>query len=341
MRIRRTLALGAASLALVLSACAPGGGSSPTAEPGTPSPAGSPTSTAEAEKPTIIIGSAGFYESQLMAEIYAQALEAAGYTVERNLGIGTREETQPAIESGQIDMMPEYIGSELAFLGREAPPEEAEAFTPTGDSDETHGKLAAAIEPLGLSVLDYTPAQDTNAFVVRQETADEFALETIGDLAPVATQLVWGLPPECETNPLCAGVVPEGGTEREGGLAEYGINYDELQIEPLATCDAPIATALNDGVVDVAELCSTQPDIERFNFVVLEDDLATQPAENIAPIVRTEWLDAAPEDFTEILNMVSAAMDTETLTSLGVQVAVDQQATEDVARQWLEDNGLI
>jgi len=334
MRTHRRLALGAASLALVISACAPGGGGE--------SPGVSPD-----QKPSITIGSAGFYESQLMAEIYAQALEASGYTIERNLSIGTREQTQPAIESGQIDMLPEYIGSELTFLGREtladpdATDEEKEAMTASGDSDETYQKLVAALEPLGISLLEFTPAQDTNAFVVRAETAEEFDLVTMSDLADVATDLVWGLPPECETNPLCAGVAPEGSTQREGGLAEYGINYDELEVELLAACDAPIATALNDGVVDVAELCSTQPDIQRFNFVVLEDDLQTQPAENIAPIVRTEWLESAPGDFEEILNAVSAAMDTETLTSLGVQVAVDQEPIPDVARQWLEDNGLI
>ena len=117
--------------------------------------------------------------------------------------------------------------------------------------------------------------------------------------------------------------------------------YSDLDVESYAACDAPVAQALNDGVVDIAELCSTQPDIERFNFVVLEDDLQTQPSENIAPIVSTEWLESAPDDFADILNAVSAAMDTETLTSLGVSIAVDQEDVADVATQWLTDNGLI
>ncbi len=312
MRMNRTLALGAALLALIASACTPGGGGTgPTAEP---------AETRAAERPTVRIGSAGFYESQLMAEIYAQALEGAGYTVERTLAIGTREQTWPAMTSGQIDMMPEYIGSLTFFLEGEA----------SGDSDETLETLTGLLEEQGVSILDYTPGQDQNAFVVRQETADEFGLETMSDLAEVATELTWGLPPECETNPLCAGALED----------EYGIPFAELEIEPLAACDAPIATALNDGVVDVAELCSTQPDIERFGFVRLEDDLQTQPAENIAPIVRTEFFDAAPGDFAEVLNRVSAEMTTEDLTSLGVRVAVDQEPVEDVAQQWLEDKGL-
>ena len=326
MRIHRKLALGAATLALLVSACSSGEGS------GSPAASGPDASTgAGGGDKSIVIGSAGFYEAQLMAEIYAQALEANGYTVERKLGIGPRDTTQPAIESGEIDLEPEYIGSLLTFLDG----------TASGDPEETFGLLQTALEDVGLTALDFAPAQDQNAFVVRSETAEDEGLETISDLAAVA-DLVWGLPPECETNALCAGIPPEDDPdgERVGGLSEYGINIEDLEVEPYAACDAPVAQALNDGVVDVAELCSTQPDIERFGFVVLTDDLETQPAENIAPIVRTEWLDAAPGDFAEILNAVSAAMDTETLTSLGVRVAVDQEDVADVAASWLEDNGL-
>ena len=323
MRTYRRLALGAATLALLVSACSSGEGSG--------SPSASGPDTADGER-TIVIGSAGFYEAQLMAEIYAQALEANGYTVERKLGIGPRTTTQPAIESGEIDLEPEYIGSLVTFLGE----------TASGDPEQTFATLQTALEGVGLMALDYAPAQDQNAFVVRSETAEDSSLTTMSDLAARATDLVWGLPPECETNALCAGIPPEDDPQgdRQGGLAEYGIDYDALDVEPYAACDAPVAQALNDGVVDVAELCSTQPDIERFNFVVLEDDLRTQPAENIAPIVRTEWLDAAPADFAGILNAVSAAMDTETLTGLGVRVAVDQEDVADVAAEWLEENGL-
>ena len=312
MRIHRKLALGAATLALVLSACAPGeGGSSSSAS----------AAATGGEGVSITIGSAGFYEAQLMAEIYAQALEANGYTVERKLGIGPRDTVQPAFEAGEFDLQPEYIGSLVTFLGGEA----------SGDPEETAAALQAALDEVGLTALDYAPAQDQNAFVVRQETADELGVSTMSELAEAAGvgDLVWGLPPECETNALCA-----------GALEEYGFTFADLEIDPYGACDAPVATALNDGVVDVAELCSTQPDIERFNFVVLEDDLQTQPSENIAPIVSSEWLASAPDGFADILNEVSAAMDTETLTSLGVRVAVDQESIEDVAESWLSDNGL-
>ncbi len=344
MRNHRTLALGAALLALVISACAPGEGSgSPTAsDPVTSDPATSdPTTSASADasssaaaggERSIVIGSAGFYEAQLMAEIYAQALEANDYTVERALGIGPRDTTQPAHESGEFDLQPEYIGSLTTFLGG----------TASGDPDETFAELETVLADVGLTPLEYAPAQDQNAFVVRQETAVDNGVTTMSELADSAGDLTWGLPPECETNALCAGIPPEDDPDgdREGGLSEYGLEYSDLDVESYAACDAPVAQALNDGVVDVAELCSTQPDIERFGFVVLEDDLQTQPSENIAPIVSTEWLESAPDDFADILNEVSAAMDTETLTSLGVQVAVDQEDVADVATQWLTDNGL-
>ncbi len=304
MRKTRTLALGATLLALLVSACTSGGSSSPAEE-----------------KPTVTVGSAGFYEAQLMGEIYAQALENAGYTVERSLGLGTREATQPAIEEGQINLLPEYIGSELTFLGG----------TASGDSAKTAEDLQAQLDEKNLVLLDHTPAQDQNAFVVRQETADQYGLETMSDLAEVATELVWGLPPECETNDLCSGALSDA----------YGIAYDELEIEPLAACDAPIATALNDGVVDVAELCSTQPAIEQFNFVALTDDKQTQPSENIAPIVTQDLLDAAPDDFETTLNEVSAKMTTEMLTQLGVEVAVQNRDVAEVAAEWLTEQGLV
>ena len=315
MRLHRRLALGASVLALLVSACTTGGGSSTS-----PSASGSVPASGGTSKPTVTVGSVGFYESQLMAEIYAQALEAKGFTVERKLNLGTREATQPAIESGQINLLPEYIGSELKFIGG----------SPTGDADETHTALADALKAKKLAVLEATPAQDQNGFVVRQETADEFSLKTISDLAKVAGQLKWGLPPECGTNELCS-----------GALEQYGIDFKALDVEKLAACDAPIAQALQTSAVDVAELCTTQPAIEQFNFVLLEDDLKTQPADNIAPIVSQDLLDAGGDALSQTLNDVSAKMTTDILTKLGVEVAVDQKDVATVATQFLQDNGLV
>ena len=305
MRINRALALGA-SLLVLLSACTTGGGST--------------------EKPTIKIGSDGFYESQIVAEMYALVLEAAGYTVERNLGLGPRTVTSPALESGQIDLKPEYIGSGTAFY---------DATKNSPDAAANAAALAELLAPKGITVLDYSPGEDTNAFVVRKDTADEFSLTKISDLTAIQDELTWGLPPECETNPLCGGALEDA----------YGITFPPENLQALAACDAPIAEALNGGAVDVAELCSTQPAIGQFGFVVLDDDENTQPAENLAPIVRDDFLaklsDADRTAFEKLLNDVSAKLTTEALTQLGVVTQIDNVDIEDAARDFLVDSGLL
>ncbi len=302
MRLSRTLALGA-SLLVLISACTTGGGS----------------------KATIKIGSDGFYEAKLVAEMYAQVLEADGYTVERSLGLGPRKVTTPAIENGDIDLKPEYLGSGLAFF---------DASKTSSDPDANKAALQAILTTKGggISVLGYTPGEDTNAFVVRADTAAKYGLTKMSDLAAVQDELTWGLPPECETNPLCKGALQDS----------YGITYPPAKLELLAACDAPIAEALNGGAIDVAELCSTQPAIAQFGFVVLEDDLGTQPAENMAPIVRDDYLAKVDRaSFVALLDAVSAKLTTAELIRLGVEVAVNNRDVADVAAEWLKANGLL
>ena len=329
MRNTRVLAIGASMLVLFSACSTGGGGSTSPAASAEMSAAASAEASMEASAPAelapIKIGSDGFYEAKLMGEIYAQVLENAGYTVERNLGLGARDVTSAAIESGQIDLKPEYIGSGLGFYDK---------TKPTGDPAANAAALGEVLADKGggITVLGYTPGEDTNAFVVRSDTATERSLAKISDLTAVAGDLKWGLPPECVDNPLCGGALKDA----------YGIDVATLQVTPLAACDAPIAEALNGGAIDVAELCSTQPAIAQFGFVVLDDDKDTQPAENIAPIVRNDYLakvDAAA--FQALLDAASEKMTTEELTRLGVLVAVDQKDVEDVATEWLTEQGLL
>jgi osmoprotectant transport system substrate-binding protein len=308
---------------VLFGACTTGGGSTTA-----PSTAPSSAPSEAAAKAAIKIGSDGFYESKLVAEMYAQVLEKDGYSVERNLGLGARDVSAPALESGQIDLKPEYIGSGLGYYNKQG----VTTATPSGDSDPTWKALQEALKPKGITVLDYSPGQDTNAFVVRQDTATSLNLATMSNLTPVAAQLKWGLPPECATNPLCGGALKDA----------YGIDVATLQVTPLAACDAPIAQALQSKAVDVAELCSTQPAIAQFGFVVLEDDKHTQPAENIAPVVRDDYLAKVDKDaFAAVLKGVSDKLTTGELTKLGVEVAVDQKDVADVARTWLTEMGLL
>jgi osmoprotectant transport system substrate-binding protein len=203
----------------------------------------------------------------------------------------------------------------------------------TGDGATNAARLQAidATKGGGLTVLGITPGQDQNAFVVRKDTASSLHLTKMSDLAAVQTQLKWGLPSDCDTNPLCS-----------GALETYGITYPPAQRQALDACDVPMAQALQGKAIDVAELCSTQPAILQFGFVALQDDKKTQPADNIAPVVRDDYLakvDAS--SFAQLLDAASAKMTTDQLLKLGVQIAVDQKDIPTVAKQWLTDNGLL
>jgi osmoprotectant transport system substrate-binding protein len=303
MRLSRVLALGA-SLLVLFSACTTGGGS----------------------KPTIKIGSDGFYEAKLMAEIYAQALEAKGYTADRTgIGIGARKVSAPALESGQIDLKPEYIGSGLAFY---------DPGKQTGDAAANATALQAVLSGKGggITVLSYSPAADYNAFVVRKETSDQFTLTKLSQVAAVNPPLKLGVATDCPTNPVCGKALKDA----------YAIDVSSAKL--LSACDTPMVQALQGKTIDVGELCSTQPDISVNGWVILEDDKKTQPAENIAPLVRNDFLTKLGADkdaFTKILNDVSAKMDTPTLTDLGKQVSVDKKDIAAVAKDWLKKNGFV
>jgi osmoprotectant transport system substrate-binding protein len=282
------------------------------------------------EQPTVRIGSDGFYESQLMAEIYAQALEAQGFGVERLLAIGARDARVEAFTSGQVDLVPEYVGSGLGFYVLGAEDEQLAALEVSGDGETNRANLQQALDIAGVdaTVLGISAGEDTNAAVVRPDTAEELGLTSMSDLAAVADQVTFGLPPECEANPLCRAALEEG----------YGIAWPPANLELLPPCGAEMAGALEGNAIDVAWLCSTQPIIARNGWIVLEDDLQTQPAENLAPIVRNDFaaqLDGGVDSLAAILDPISAAVTTDVLTDLGARVAIDQEDIEDVAADFL------
>ena len=240
MRTPRVLALG--MTAMLIAACSGGGGASTAPTTGAATTAPATQAATEAPKAPIKIGSDNFYESKLVAEIYAQVLEKAGYTVERKFGLGSRQERIPVMDAGQIDLVPEYVGSGLGFYDK---------TKITGDGQKNADALQAALTAKGITVLAIAPGTDTNAFAVRQDTATSLSLTKMSDLAAHQDNLKWGLPADCDTNPLCA-----------GALETYGITYPPKQRTPLGACDVPMATALQGGAIDVAEFCSTQPAID-------------------------------------------------------------------------------
>ncbi|MDP9443782.1 MAG: ABC transporter substrate-binding protein [Actinomycetota bacterium] len=263
----------------------------------------------------LVVGSADFTENIILAEIYAQALEAAGVQTETNLNIGSRETYIPGLRDGSIDLIPEYTGALLVYLEEDA--------TPSG-SEEVYAALQDAL-PESLTVLEPSDAEDKDALVVTQETAEQYDLEAIPDLKGVAGDLVLGGPPEFQDR--VQGVL---------GLRDvYGIEFSDFQELDTGTLSV---TGLQDGDVDVANIFTTNPAIEVNDFVVLEDPEDLFSAQNIVPLIRSDRL---TDEAESTLNEVSDALTTEGVTELIRRVDIDKENPDDVAGSWLEDNGLV
>ncbi|MDE0232751.1 MAG: ABC transporter substrate-binding protein [bacterium] len=273
----------------------------------------------DADGPTIVVASFNFGESLILGEIYAQALEDAGYSVERNLGLGSREVVKPALESGEIGLVPEYTGSLGNFLG----------VVPTADEQSTWQEVKDAFEANGVTLLAYAPAQDKNGFVVTGETAAALGLASVSDLAPHASDLVFGGPPECPERLNCL----------PGLESVYGLVFAEFK--PLDVGGPLTVAALEGGDVDVGVLFTTDGVIAAKGLVLLDDDRGLNPAENIVPAVRMDIVDAYGDDFVELLDGVSAAITTPELTEMNRRAGIDQEDPADIAAEWLSDKGFV
>ena len=282
----------------------------------------SPTIVARPSGPgkgTIIVGVSGsFTENQLMAEMYSQVLEHAGYTVQRQFDLRSREVSQSALESGQIDLKPEYLSSLLLYLD------------PSGEHSNdprvVTAQVATRLAPSGISVLTPSPAQDQNTFVANAGTAQRFGLTTMSSLAPVAGQLTLGAPPECPQRPYCL-----------TGLKDvYGILFWDFV--PLDAGGPQTVEALKNDDVQIGLLFSTDPSIEANGFVQLVDDKHLQDAENITPVIRTAVL---TDEVRRLLDGVSAALTTDNVTALIGKVVLDGQDIPTVAKDFLRANDLL
>jgi len=272
--------------------------------------------------PTVRIGSTNFTEQLVVAELYGQVLEAHGYKVERRLNLGNREIVAPALESGQIDMVPEYLATYVAYLTKD----KSKAST---DPVATRRNLQEALTPRHLTVLDFAPAVDTNGFVVTKETAGKYQATRLSDLAPVAGQLVLGAPPECPDRPFC---IP--------GLRQvYGITFKDYKA---LDAGGPLTVAALVGKqIDVALLFTTDAVIAAKGLVLLQDDRRLQLADNIAPVVRDDLLAKVPADFRSLLDGVTAKITTEEITALNQKVGLEKQDPRAVAGAWLTQKGFV
>lgn len=311
--LARSIAL-TAVLALALAACGggngDGGGGNGDGDMATPPQDG----------PTITVASFNFTESTILAELYAQALEDAGYPVERQLNLGSREVINPELFAGNIDLLPEYVGSALTVgFGGEA----------TSDLDESLSRLRDAYQDGGVQVLEPAPGEDKNVYVVTGQFADDNDVTTISDLGDVGEEITLAGPPECESRDTCY-----------LGLTEGPYTLDNLRFEGIAEGAVRISS-LENGDVEVATLFSTQPVINEKGFVPLEDDQGLTAVENVVPVISEEVADAYGEELIALINEVSALITTEALLDLNGRVELDTEDPDDVATAFLEEHGVL
>ena len=299
--MRRTLTLAAtfASAALALSACG-------TVE--------SLEGRSNMDASTIIVGSQDYYSNEIIAEAYAQALEGAGFTVERQLRIGQREVYMPEIEAGAIDVFPEYTGNLLQYLDQNA-----SAHT----SEEVYAALQTAL-PMGLRALDQAPAADQDSYVVTADFAHAHALTSIGDLAG-AGALTLGGNSELQTRPY-------GPT----GLSQtYGVT---VGFTPIEDSGGPLTVkALKDGDIQLANIYSSDPALADGTLTVLDDPKGLFLASHVVPLASSRVND----DAAAVINRVSAAMDAEDLVEMNRASTADQKSASQIAREWLISEGLL
>ena len=299
--MRRTLTLAAtfASAALALSACG-------TVE--------SLEGRSNMDASTIIVGSQDYYSNEIIAEAYAQALEGAGFTVERQLRIGQREVYMPEIEAGAIDVFPEYTGNLLQYLDQNA-----SAHT----SEEVYAALQTAL-PMGLRALDQAPAADQDSYVVTADFAAEHSLASIGDLAG-AGALTLGGNSELQTRPY-------GPT----GLSQtYGVT---VGFTPIEDSGGPLTVkALKDGDIQLANIYSSDPALADGTLRVLDDPKGLFLASHVVPLASSRVND----DAAAVINRVSAAMDAEDLVEMNRASTADQKSASQIAHEWLISEGLL
>ena len=263
---------------------------------------------------TIIVGSQDYYSNEILAEVYAQALEGSGFQVERQLRIGQREVYMPEIEAGAIDVFPEYTGNLLQYLDQNA-----SART----SQEVYDALATAL-PMGLRALDQSPATDQDSYVVTSTFAAEHSVTSIGDLAG-AGPLVLGGNSELETRPY-----------GPMGLAQtYGVSVD---FTPIEDSGGPLTIkALKDGDIQLANIYSSDPALAEGTLTVLEDPDGLFLASHVVPLASSR----VGEDAAAVINQVSEALDAQDLIEMNRASTVEQKSASQIAHDWLISEGLL
>ncbi|ULN34998.1 ABC transporter substrate-binding protein [Mycolicibacterium smegmatis] len=267
---------------------------------------------------TIRVGSADFPESKIIAEIYAQALEANGFDIGSQFGIGSRETYIPAVQDHSIDLIPEYTGNLLQYFDPETP-----ATTP----DAVLLGLFKAL-PGDLSILYPSPAEDKDTLAVTEETAQRWNLKSIEDLAQHSAEVKVGGPSEFQTRQT--GLV--------GLKSKYGLDIAPANFVAISDGGGPATVqALNSGAITAANIFSTSPAIEQHHLVVLEDPKNVFLAANVVPLVASQKMS---NELKTVLDAVSAKLTTEALIEMNTAVEGNAGVDPDeAAAKWVADNG--
>ncbi|MEV5579067.1 ABC transporter substrate-binding protein [Streptomyces parvus] len=311
--------IGMVALAGSLAAC--GGDSLEQEKSGSGSSAGG-----DGKKGTLVVGSASFTESKVLAELYAQILGDAGYSASVTT-VKNRELYEPSLEKGEIDVVPEYAATLAEFLNAKVNGADKAQADPvaSGDVEATVSALKQLAEPLGLTVLPAGKAVDQNAFAVSKEFADKNSLKTLSDLGKSKLKVKIAAGDECEVRPFCA----------PGLKKTYGI--DVTGIDPKGVGTPVSKQAVRDGKVQL--VLTTTTDAVLDGLVFLEDDKKLQNADNVLPVLNTK--DAGDPEIADALGKLSAALTTEDLAELNRKVDAERAKPADVAKEYLESKDLI
>ena len=322
MTIKISAKGGVAALAVIgiaaLAACSSSSSSSTTTPAATSSSAssGSNPLSGGGASGTVVVGSANFPENEVLAEVYALALQKAGVNVSTKLNIGSREVYYPQAEKGAITIIPEYNGTLLSV--------EVDKTSTAKTTAEVDAALAAKL-PSSLTVLNPAAAQDSDSITVTQANAAKYKLTSIADLKSVAAQFVLGGPPEFKTR--TDGVV--------GLKATYGLTFKGF--DPLDESGPLTLAALTSGKVQAADVFTTTPQIVSDKLVSLTDPKFLFAAQNVIPLV---YKPALTPTISATLNAVSAKLSTSALLSLDVKVITDKESYTTAAQDWLTSVGL-
>ncbi|KUM30270.1 glycine/betaine ABC transporter [Arthrobacter sp. EpRS66] len=258
----------------------------------------------------VVVGSQAYYSNEIVAEIYAQALENSGLEVERQFNIGQRDAYMPQLENGSINVFPEYTGNLLQFFKED---------TKARSSEDVYKELQKEL-PESLAVLDEADASDQDSYTVTRKFAQDNNLKSIEDLAKAKDQLTLGGPPELAERPYG----PKGLESTYGVKAEFSATGDTT-VEDLVA-----------GTVNVANVFTADPRIKTEDLVVLEDPKSLFLASNVVPVVTADQ----SSKLGEVLNPVSEKLTAQELIDLNVQSTVDKKSAADIAKSWLSEQGL-